>query len=131
MKIHPPKINAHLEKKELTDVFDEVDDLIELAEISNSSLEEKALDRLLIYGSTIKDCCFANSDLGRADFTDVVFENCDFSNSMMAYGTIHRVTFKNCRMTGTLFKNMRLSHITFEEVKANFINLIESKNRCI
>ncbi|MGW7986082.1 pentapeptide repeat-containing protein [Staphylococcus shinii] len=94
MKLQPPNINGYLEKKDLTDVFDEVDDLIELAEISNSSLEGKVLDRLLIYESTIKDCSFANSDLGRADFTDVVFENCDFSNSKMDYGTIHRVSFK-------------------------------------
>ena len=81
----------------------------------------------MIYGSRITNCNFTNSDIGRVDFTDVIFENCDFSNVKMEHGSLHRVIFKNCRMTGTYLKQMRLGHTSFCEVKANFVSFIDSK----
>ncbi|RIL45573.1 pentapeptide repeat-containing protein, partial [Staphylococcus equorum] len=114
MKIQQPKISANLELKELEEIFQEEDDIVEVAKIENANLSNKVLQRFVVYGSYIKDCDFSNSDLGRADFTDVIFENCDFSNTKMDHGSIHRVTFKNCRMTGTLFNYMRFGNIVFD-----------------
>ena len=85
----------------------------------------------MIYGSRITNCNFTNSDIGRVDFTDVIFENCDFSNVKMEHGSLHRVIFKNCRMTGTYLKQMRLGHTSFCEVKANFVSFIDSKSPII
>lgn len=78
MKLQQPKINVSLDYKILTDVFDDEDDILEQAAINHSNLVDQTLDRLLIYGSRITNCNFTNSDLGRVDFTDVIFENCDF-----------------------------------------------------
>ncbi|WP_231111835.1 pentapeptide repeat-containing protein [Staphylococcus equorum] len=127
MKIQQPKISANLELKKLEEIFQDEDDIVEVAKIENANLSNKVLQRFVVYGSYIKDCDFSNSDLGRADFTDVIFENCDFSNAKMDHGSIHRVTFKNCRMTGTLFNYMRFGNIIFDEVKADFISVVDSK----
>ncbi|SCS33652.1 pentapeptide repeat-containing protein [Staphylococcus caeli] len=127
MKVQQPKISKKLEPKVLDDIFFMEDDILELAEINKSSLENNQLKRLLIYGSYIKDCNFANADLGRVDFTDVIFENCDFSNTNMEHGSIHRAVFKHCRMTGAMLKDMRFGDIVFNEVKGDFITIIESK----
>lgn len=107
MKIQQPKISANLELKELEEIFQDEDDIVEVAKIENANLSNKVLQRFVVYGSYIKDC--------------------DFSNTKMDHGSIHRVTFKNCRMTGTLFNYMRFGNIVFDEVKADFISVVDSK----
>ena len=112
--ISQPKVPDSLDTIYGIEEFLEFNDTIKECHIQDDVLKDFSLDELIISYSKVKNVNFSNSNLPKAYFNDVIFENCDFSLVNLEKSTFKRVVFINCKFTGTVLTGTYFDNVSFK-----------------
>ena len=126
-KLERPKILPGLATVNLEDVFDEEELELVNCSVSNSQMDHRSVEGLIISRAIIKNVSLVDSTLMNIDATDVIFDNCNLSNVRLCGGTIHRAEFRHCKLLGLDVSNSTLGNVLFENCHLNMSNFAESR----
>ena len=92
MRIKRPVIQADLEEKELKDLYQPHDYILELDgyDLNEPDFTTVQVEKVRLYNCVIRDGIFKDMDLSDADLTDVRFIGCDFSNVNLSQASIYK-----------------------------------------
>lgn len=127
MKMDAPRISRELPRKGFKEIFYEEDFSLETCEVVDSVFDNEVIDKIRLYDVVIKDCSFIQTDFGRADMTDVIFDGCNLSNAVLRKSSIHRVVFRNCKLVGVDFSESGFGNVGIEDSVLNLAAFGESK----
>src|SRR6476620_2483556 len=108
LKIQQPKIPSSLTP---LDFNDREDSYINMAIISDCSISQEEIEKLIFEEVVFKNVTFLDGSFRFIQLTDVIFDRCDLSNVDFTDGIIHRVEFRDSKLLGLNLADATLRNV--------------------